>query len=243
MLRVIAFMVLAAVVVFAAFVFFRRGGRLDEPPRYLIKLNGKNVIYTSRDGDYALWLARQVARAKEGTDVAEGYYPASLEIGQGEYVYYSDGVAAITSKQVILGKERFPLAAIKKGHVSQSQPVKYSQRWSLALALMGLNSMLNFIRQGSPNSGRDLYLLWPGDFAIIHGLVHLAILGAMVWAFVELNSTSHTVRLRGSFNGSEWVEPFATLNQAYAKELVATINRAVSARKADIYANNATMPS
>lgn len=242
-LRVITFVALAALLVVAPFIFFRRGGRIKEPPRYLIKLNGKTAIYATTDGDYALWLARQVARAKEGTGPVEGYYPASLEIGPGEYVYYSDGVAAITSEQVILGKERFPLAAIRKGYTSHSPSVQYTQRWSLALAFMALNSMLNIIRQASPNFGRDLYLLWPGDFAIISGLIHLAVLGVMVWAFGELQSGVHTLKLRGSFHAAEWVKPFATLNQAYDKELVATINRAVSARKADISTSNATMPS
>ena len=61
-LRILVSVALAVILVFAAFAFFRRG-RVKEPPRYLIKLNGKNIIYKTADGDYALWLSRQVARA------------------------------------------------------------------------------------------------------------------------------------------------------------------------------------
>lgn len=242
-LRVSAFVALAVILVLAAFAFFRRGSRVVEPARYVIRLNGKDTIYTSTDGDYALWLARQVARAREGTGSVEGYYPASPEMGQGEYVYYSDDVVAITSKQIIFGKESFPLAAIKSAHVSQSPPAEYTQRWSLALAFMALNSMLSIIRQNSPNFGRDLSLLWPGDFRIASDVVLVAVLVTMGWTFWRLSSSSYAVRLQGNFGDARWVEVFATFNEAYAKTLTNNINSTTRASKTDIYANNATVPS
>jgi hypothetical protein len=233
---------LAAVLCLVVFSFLVNGrGRTST--LYRIKLNGKKTIYATTDGDYALWLVRQVSRAKEGRGRMEEYYSPLPGIGAGEYVYHSDGVASVTSKRVMLGGESFELGEIKKAYVTESRSEQYARRWNLVLVFMALTSTLTFVRRDSSGFGPQFYLFLPGDIAVLTDLFYLVTLGAMIWSFMGIDPITYKVTLRGKFGGAGWVEVFATLNGPYAKVIAAGINRTVNDHKAGIYAGSAAIRS
>ncbi|MDQ3706169.1 MAG: DUF6232 family protein [Chloroflexota bacterium] len=210
---------------------------------YSIRLTGSAFAYTSTDGEYVRWLARQIGRVKEGADsVEELPYSESSEEDSGEYVFYSDGRAMVTSKWLILGGQRIQLENVKKARVQAVPSDTFTRRHSLALTFLFLALILNNFKFNAPNYGRDFQFLFPDDYYFFSLILLVAACATLFWAATTVGS-AYIVKLRGSFGDVAWVEVFATFNQAYAKTLANNINSAISARKADIYANNATMPS
>jgi hypothetical protein len=210
---------------------------------YSIRLTGKAFAYTSTDGEYVRWLARQIGRAKEGADTVEAQPDsASVEGDSGEYVFYSDGRATVTSKWLILGGQRIQLENVKKTRVQAVPSFTFMRRHSLALTFLFLALILNNFKLNSPNYGRDFQFLFPDDYYFLSLILLVAAGTTLFWAATTAGS-AYIVKLRGSFGEVASVEVFATFNQAYARSLANNINNAVSARNADIYANNATMPS
>jgi hypothetical protein len=241
-MQIVSFLVLVALAGLAVFVRLRlRKTRLST--YYFLRLNGKRHIYASTDGDYTAWLTQQVSRAKDGANSIPAYVQALPGIGPGEFVYYSDGVAAITSTRVILAKESFQLGQIKKAHLGQTMPAQYSLRFGLSFTLLAFNGLLSLVRQGAPNYGRDVYLLFPGDLSWIPLPLILGAVALLIWSINSRDGTTHTLRLQGKFGDAAWVEAFATLDEPYARALAAETNRAVNAQKVGINAGNATLRS
>jgi hypothetical protein len=116
------------------------------------------------------------------------------------------------------------------------------RRHSLAITFLFLAMILNNFKFNAPNYGRDFQFLFPDDYYFLSLILLVAAFATLFWAAITAGS-AYIVKLRGSFGEVAWVEVFATFNQAYAKTLANNINSAVNARKADIYANNATMPT
>ena len=224
-----------------AFALFRRlQTRLAT--LYLIRLDGKRNIYTTTDGDYARWLVGKAIQVKEGAGSDEAYFSPAPEIGTDEHVHYSDGVTAVTSKRVILGRESYELEGIKKARAGRVWVEPYVWRWNLGMTLLGVNSWLAILRRDDPNDWRDFYLLFPADVTYLPLLVILTAGAFIFWAWATPNPTAYPLRLQGESGEARWIEAFASFNQAYTKTLTDYINNAVSARRAGIHAGNAAVP-
>ncbi|HEX8220643.1 MAG TPA: DUF6232 family protein [Chloroflexia bacterium] len=211
---------------------------------YSIHLTGKAYAYTSTDSEYINWLARQIARVKEGAhDIEAPPDSAHTEAGLGEYVYYSDGLAAVTSKWVIMGGERIELQSIKKAVAFPVSSDTFTRRQALALTFLFLSMIFTNIRSNTPDSGRDFILLSPGGVSTISLLLAVAGAGMLLRALSSAGGSAYLVRLSGQFGELMLVETFATFDQAYAKTLTDHINNAVRARKSGIFAGNAATSS
>ncbi|MDQ3928512.1 MAG: hypothetical protein M3328_05110 [Chloroflexota bacterium] len=204
---------------------------------YSIRLTGKAFAYTSADGEYVRWLARQIGRVKEGANTVEeqpGLEPP--EEGSGEQVFYSDGRVSVTSKWLTVGRQRIQIEHVKKARVQSIPSDTFMWRHSLSLTFLFLALILNNLKLSAPNYGRDFYLIFPDDYFFI-GLILLVAAGTMLFSATTAAVSPHIVKLRGSFGEVAWVEVFASFNEGYAKLLAKNINSAVSARKTGIYAN------
>jgi hypothetical protein len=189
-------------------------------------------------------LAEQITRVKQGEGtVDDPPAPASLEVGPGEYVFYSDGRATVTSNWVVVGEERIHLQNVKKATVTQVPSDKAVQLLSLALTLLFVNIFLNDIKNHAPDYGRDFYLVFPGDITFISLICMVGGFAALFMAFNKLEGSARMLTLHGSFGDANRVEMFASFDAAYAKTLTGHINNATSARKSHIFAGNAAMPS
>ncbi|MDQ3930867.1 MAG: DUF6232 family protein [Chloroflexota bacterium] len=237
---VAGFVALVSTAVFA----FLRLRRTRIATLHSLRLTGKSYTYTSTNGEYTRWLARQIMRAKEGGRTLEGPFDSSsFEGGPNEYVYYWDGRAAVTSKRVVLDGNTFQLPDIKKATVAQVQPEAYTRRFSLGITFLIVAIILNNFKINAPNYGRDFYLLFPEDTSILSLLLIMGTFVMMFSSASRLAGSAHIVRLHGNFGEVDWVEVFASFNEAYAKVLANQINSAISTHKAGIYAGNSAMPT
>lgn len=239
----IAVILLVALVCTAVFLILRiRKTRFAT--YYSVKLSGKEYAYTSTDGEYVRWLAEQIARVKLGAgEVAAPPASLSIDAGSGEYVFYSDGRAAVTSKWFVLGSERTQLQDVTRASVTQVPSDRALQLQSLSSTLLFVSIFLTNIRNSAPNNGRDFYLLFPGDTTLISFICLAIVLVLLFVVLSRLRGSAHVVTLRGNFEDAHFKEVFASFDQAYAATLASRINNAISARKSDIFSGSAAMPS
>jgi hypothetical protein len=211
---------------------------------YSVKLTGKEYAYTSTDGEYARWLAEQITRVKQGAGNVEAPpAQAAVDVGSGEYVFYSDGRATVTSKWYMLGSESTQLQDVKRASVTQVPSDKALQLQSLGSTLLFVNIFLTNIQNSAPNNGRDFYLLFPGDITLISFICFAVVLVLLFVVLTTLSGSAHVVTLHGNFEEARHKEVFASFDQAYAATLASHINNAISARKSGVLSGNAATPS
>ncbi|HEX8227967.1 MAG TPA: DUF6232 family protein [Chloroflexia bacterium] len=194
-----------------------------------VRLNNKTRVLATLDVMYATWVAARIVGAWEGaTETAEVPFPgASQARGPGEYLYYSDGYARVTSERVRLGGIEYAasdIRAVSMGHIPTD---RFQWQLVLAVSLLVLSSVLNYLWFTSADFRRSFFIFYPGDYWILSIILSSGFLVLLVWTMVSVEEATEVLQLRGGTNS---VAAFATMDSYYCKRLVELIRSVVRER-------------
>lgn len=194
---------------------------------YFVRLNNKTRVLASLDERYAVWLAARIVGAWEGaTDASEVPFPeASQERAPGEYLYYSDGFAWVTSEKLRLGRREYRVADIEAVEVGQLPSDHFQWQLVLAVSLLVLSSVLNYLWFTSAEFRRNFFIFYPGDYWILSLILSAGFLALLVWTLASVEEVTYVLQLRGKMGK---VSAFASMDSYYCKrlmELVRSVKR------------------
>ena len=187
-----------------------------------VRLNKRRRVLASLDERYAVWLAARIVGAWEGaTETTEVPYPEALQAREpGEYLYYSDGFAWVTNERVRLGNRQYRVADIGRATVGQMPSDRFQWQLVLAVSLLVLSSVLNYLWFTSAEFRRDFYVFYPGDYWILSMILSAGFLALLIWTLASLEEASYVLQLRGKLGK---VDAFASMDGYYCKRLMELI--------------------
>ncbi|MDQ3930868.1 MAG: DUF6232 family protein [Chloroflexota bacterium] len=186
---------------------------------YFVRLNNKTRVLASLDERYAVWLAGRIVGAWEGAaDASEVPFPeASQERTPGEYLFYSDGYARVTSQTLRLGRREYSVADIARVEVGQLPSDHFQWQLVLAVSLLVLSSVLNYLWFTSAEFRRSFFIFYPGDYWVLSLVLSAAFLALLVWTLASVEEVTYVLQLRGK--GGR-VAAFASMDGYYCKRLM-----------------------
>lgn len=187
-----------------------------------VRLNNKSRVIATLDERYAVWLAARIVGAWEGaTETAEVPFPeVSQARGEGENLYYSDGYAWVTSDRVRLGSREYGVGGIRKLAMGQLPSDRFQWHLVLAVSLLVLSSVLNYLWFTSVDFRRDYFVFYPGDYWILSLILSVGFLVLLLWTLVNVEDATHILQLRSSTGK---VDVFASMDSYYCKRLTEVI--------------------
>ncbi len=194
-----------------------------------VRLNNKTRVLATLDLGYATWVAARIVGAWEGaTETSEVPFPgASQERAPGEYLYYSDGYAWVTSERVRLGSREYGIGdirAVSMGHIPSD---RFQWQLVLAVSLLVLSSVLNYLWFTSADFRRQFFIFYPGDYWILSIILSAGFLLLLVWTMSSVEEATEVLQLKGSRGG---VAAFATMDGYYCKRLAELIRSVLKER-------------
>ncbi|MDQ3928513.1 MAG: DUF6232 family protein, partial [Chloroflexota bacterium] len=157
-----------------------------------IRLNNKRRVLATLDIGYATWVAARIAGAWDGArETSEVPFPgASQEREPGEYLLYSDGYAWVTSERVRLGGREYPVRDIRKVAVGHIPSDRFQWQLVLAVSLLVLSSVLNYLWFTSAEFRRAFFIFYPGDYWILSMILWACFLVLLVWTMSSLEEAT-----------------------------------------------------
>jgi hypothetical protein len=194
-----------------------------------VRLNNKSRVLASLDERYAVWLAGRIVGAWEGaTETAEVPFPETSQARErGEYLYYSDGYAWVTSGRVRLGSREYGVGGISRVTLGQLPSDRFQWHLVLAVSMLVLSSVLNYLWFTSAEFRRDFYVFYPGDYWILSLILSVGFLALLLWTLSNVEEATYILQLRGS--GGR-VDVFASMDSYYCNRLMEVIRSVVRER-------------
>lgn len=193
-----------------------------------VRLNNKSRVLASLDERYAVWLAARIVGAWEGaTETAEEPFPElSQAREQGENLYYSDGYAWVTSERVRLGSREYSVGGIRKVTSGQLPSDRFQWQLVLAVSLLVLSSVLNYLWFTSAEFRHDYFIFYPGDYWILSLILSAGFLALLLWTLSSAEEATYILQLHGSGGN---VDVFASMDSYYCKRLTEVIRSVIRA--------------
>jgi multisubunit Na+/H+ antiporter MnhB subunit len=194
-----------------------------------VRLNNKSRVLASLDERYAVWLAARIVGAWEGaTETAEVPFPEVSQAREpGENLYYSDGYAWVTSDRVRLGSREYGVGGIRRVAVGQLPSERFQWHLVLAVSLLVLSSVLNYLWFTSVEFRRDYFVFYPGDYWILSLILSVGFLALLLWTLLNVEEATYVLQLRGSTGKAN---VFASMDSYYCKRLTEVIKSVMRER-------------
>jgi hypothetical protein len=194
-----------------------------------VRLNNKSRVLASLDERYAVWLAGRIVGAWEGaTETVEVPFPeVSQAREQGEHLYYSDSYAWVTSDRVRLGSREYGAGDVGRVTLGQLPSERFQWQLVLAVSLLVLSSVLNYLWFTSAEFRRDYFVFYPGDYWILSLILSAGFLALLLWTLSSVEEATYILELRGK--GGK-VDVFASMDSYYCKRLTEVIKSVLKAR-------------
>jgi hypothetical protein len=193
---------------------------------FFVRLNNKTRVLATLDVGYATWLAARIVGAWEGaTETSEVPFPGVPHAREpGEYLYYSDGYAWVSSEKVRLGSREYRLRDIRRVATGHLPSDRFQWQLVLAVSLLVLSSVLNYLWFTSAEFRRDFFIFYPGDYWILSIILSAGFLLLLLWTLASVEDATEMLQLRGRAGTAD---AFATLDAYYCKRLMELIKSVV----------------
>lgn len=196
---------------------------------YFVRLNKRSMVLVSLDEQYARRLAARINGAAKGvTEAAQAPLPeASQEREPGEYLYYSDGFAWVTSEKIRLGSRIYRVEDISKVTVEQLPASQFQWQLALAVSLLVLGSVLNYLWFTSADFRLGFTNFYPGDYWVLVMILFAVFLVMLIWGIASIDQPTYALQLRSSMGTAD---ALVSMDSYYCKRLMELIRSVTGGR-------------